>query len=184
VAVGIELVGIPRIVRAAQNQRSSGLLQYGHAIHRKKALTVDIDAWSLIATVLFGLAGVVAALYGYKSFRASRAQLEIARDQAEDSREQLELARNQATLVPRIELMEISGHQLSHDPKLYDEVQRALQEMDELQRKRAEEERAARVLEEREKRARGTGKAGTRGARAQRWLQRRDREADGRCQSV
>jgi hypothetical protein len=119
---------------------------------------VDIDAWSLIATAIFGLAsglaGVVAALYGIKSFRASRTQLEIARDQTEDSREQLELARDQAAQVPRIELMEWSGHVLADDPELHDEVRRALREMDELQRKRDEEERAERVRAERERRER------------------------------
>ena len=156
--MGLERVGIHRIVRATQNQASSRLLKYGHALHGKEALAVDIETWSLIATVIFGLAGgfagVVAALYGIKSFRASRAQLEIARDQAEDSREQLELARNQASLVPRIDLMEMSLHPLADDPELQDEVSRALQEMDKLRRKRAEEERVERAREERERRMR------------------------------
>lgn len=115
---------------------------------------MDVETWSLIATLVFGLAGAVAALYGYKSFRASKAQLEIARSQVEDSKEQLELARDQASQVPKIELMEMSVHHLADDPELREEIRDAAREMRELRRERAEEERAEREREEREKRER------------------------------
>ena len=117
---------------------------------------MDIETWSLIVTALVGIpaiiAGTVAAWYGFKSFRASKKQIAIAQSQAQDAKEQLELARDQASQVPRIELMEMSGHPLRDDPELYDRVQNAAREMRKSQRKRAEEERAEREREERERR--------------------------------
>lgn len=101
---------------------------------------MSIDAWSLVATVVFGLGGSAAAWYGYKSFQASKEQLKIARDQASQ--------------VPRIELMAMSGCPLGEDFELYEEVRYARQEMEELQKKRAEEELAKRQREERERRER------------------------------
>lgn len=50
--------------------------------------------------------------------------------------------------------MEMSLHILTDDLELYEDAQRALQEMDKLRRKRAEAERAAHAREEHEKRAR------------------------------
>jgi hypothetical protein len=41
---------------------------------------VSIEVLALVATVVFGLAGVAAAYYGYKSFWASREQLKLARE--------------------------------------------------------------------------------------------------------
>jgi len=32
------------------------------------------EAWSLVAAVVFGLGGIAAAWYGYKSFQASKEQ--------------------------------------------------------------------------------------------------------------
>ena len=119
---------------------------------------MEIETWSLIVAVLFGstasLAGAGAAVYGFKSFRASKKQIAIAQSQAQDAKEQLELARDQASQVPRIELMEMSVHVLREDPELREEVQYAAREMRESRRNRAEEERAAREREEREKRER------------------------------
>ncbi|MDP9474183.1 MAG: DUF4670 domain-containing protein [Actinomycetota bacterium] len=103
---------------------------------------MSVEVLAFLATVVFGLAGVAAAYYGYKSFWASR--------------EQLELAREQAAQVPRIELMEVSLHQLRDDAELSEWVRNIRQEQIELRRKRAEEERQRqgreRAREERERR--------------------------------
>lgn len=102
------------------------------------------EVLALIATVVFGTAGVVAAYYGYRSFRASQ--------------EQLELAREQTAQVPRIELMEVAFRTLREDPELLREVRDAQREMEELRHKRAEEERQRqereRARRERERRER------------------------------
>lgn len=101
---------------------------------------MSFEIWSLVATVLFGFGGIVAAWYGYKSYQASKDQLAIARDQA--------------SLVPRIELMEVSANVLVGDSELYAEVQYARQEINELMEKRAEEKRARLERAEQEKRER------------------------------
>ncbi len=97
-----------------------------------------------MATVVFGLAGVAAAYYGYKSFWASR--------------EQLELAREQAAQVPRIELMELSLYPLRDGPELSEWVRDTRKEQIEISREREEEERQRqpreRAREERERRER------------------------------
>jgi hypothetical protein len=101
---------------------------------------VSVEVLTLLATVVFGAAGVAAAYYGYKSFHASR--------------EQLELAREQAAQVPRIGLMEVSLRPLGEDAELFEWVRSTRQEQVELRRKRAEEQRAKREREERERRER------------------------------
>ena len=69
---------------------------------------MSIEGLAILVTVMFGIPGVVAAYYGYKSFQASD--------------EQLRLARDQAAQVPRIELMEVHLRQLCEDPELLQEV--------------------------------------------------------------
>lgn len=97
----------------------------------REEMTVEVLA--LAATVAFGLAGVAAAWYGYKSFKASK--------------EQLTLARDQAAQVPWIELMEVALLSLEHDSELSRDVSEARAEMEELRRERAEEERQRRKRE-------------------------------------
>lgn len=101
---------------------------------------MNVESLALLATVVFGFAGVVAAWYGYKSFQASR--------------EQLELAHKQSAQVPRIELMEVSLRSLWEDTELFEWVRDTHQEQIELRRKRTEEEHAKREREEQERRER------------------------------
>lgn len=105
---------------------------------------MTVEVLALLATVVFGLAGVAAAYYGYKSFRASCEQLEIAREQA--------------SRVPRLVLTGVALLPLLADPELEKDVaetRELLQEIEKerAEKRRAEEERLARERE-REKRER------------------------------
>ena len=106
-----------------------------------------METLTLVATEVFGLVGIVAAVagvfaarYGYQSLQASRQQLALARDQA--------------TQVPRIELMKVSLCLLREDSALSEQVSEARREMAELQRERAEQARKEQQREEREQRER------------------------------
>lgn len=110
---------------------------------------MGVEVLALLVTVVFGLAGVAAAYYGYKSFQASR--------------EQLELAHEQASRVPRLVLTGAALLPLSADHELEKDVvetRELLQEIEEerVEKRRAEEERLVRERErktrEREERER------------------------------